>query len=121
MRLRTRQQYQRMTQKTVKYTGEWILADIRLTHATVSRVGVTVTKRYGPAYQRNRFKRLVREAFRLSCAHFFPTFDVVIRPRSKALQASMLSIQKELIHFIEQTIRLNSTAEDNPQSITVRQ
>jgi ribonuclease P protein component len=111
MRLRTRQQYQRMAQRTFKFTGRWILADIRVTAAPFSRLGVTVTRRYGPAYQRNRFKRLVREAFRLLYPQFKLTFDIVVRPRSQAIEAQMLDIQQELLYFIEKAFRLQEGKE----------
>jgi ribonuclease P protein component len=103
MRLRTRQQYQRMAQqKTFKFTGRWILAEIRLTPGPLSRLGITVTRRYGAAHQRNRFKRLVREAFRHSYPRFQTTFDIIIRPRSQALTATLSDIQQELLCFLDQ-------------------
>lgn len=101
MRLRTRQQYQRMSQKAFKFTGQWILVDVRLTQGPFSRLGITATKRYGDAHQRNRFKRLARESFRLSYSEFKQPFDVVIRPRSRALTATMRDIQQELLFFVE--------------------
>jgi ribonuclease P protein component len=102
MRLRTRQQYRRMAQKTLRFTGNWILVDIRVTQGPFSRVGITVTKRYGGACQRNRFKRLVREAFRLIHLRFNFNFDVLVRPRSQAVNAAMQDIQQELVHFVQQ-------------------
>lgn len=107
MRLRTREQYQRMLQKTFKFTGQWILVDIRLTPGPFSRLGITATKKYGDAHQRNRFKRLAREAFRLSYPQFKIVFDVVVRPRTKALNAVMADIQQELLYFIEKAIHLS--------------
>lgn len=107
MRLRTRQQYQRMVQKTFKFTGQWIIIDIRLTNDPFSRLGVTATKKYGQATQRNRFKRLAREAFRLSYPQFKMTFDILLRPRSQALDAMMTDIQKELLYFVEKAYRLS--------------
>lgn len=101
MRLRLRRDYQRMGRHATKFTGRWILADIRLTNGPSSRLGITVTKRFGEAYQRNRFKRIVREAFRLSCTRLTPAFDIVIRPRTQALCAKKDDIQQELLNFIE--------------------
>ena len=100
MRLRTRKQYQRLMHKTLKFTGQWIMADISLTSASFSRLGVTVTKKYGSAPQRNRFKRISREAFRLSYPNFSHTCDIIIRPRSKALSATMEDVRQELLKFL---------------------
>jgi ribonuclease P protein component len=102
-----------MAQKTFKFTGNWILVDIRVTQNSFSRLGVTVTRRYGSAHLRNRFKRLVREAFRLSYPHFTFTFDVVVRPRSQALQAHLCHIQQELLHFIERASQLSHAGENS--------
>lgn len=104
MRLRTRQQYQRMLHNTFKFTGQWILVDIRLTSGPLSRLGITVTKRYGQSPQRNRFKRLAREAFRLSYQQFPQPIDVVIRPRSCSLTATMKEVQQELLFYVEKAI-----------------
>lgn len=106
MRLRTRKQYQRMGNHTVKFTGRWIIVDIRVTNGPFSRLGITVTKRFGHSVLRNRFKRIVREAFRLSCSRFTPKFDLVVRPRTQALKGAMQDIQKELLYFIERASHL---------------
>ena len=60
-----------------------------------ARLGITVTRRFGNAPQRNRFKRLVREAFRKR-QHDFPPMDLVVRPRSAALNATLEQIEKDL-------------------------
>lgn len=100
MRLRSRRQYARMGSNSSKFTGCWIVAEIRLTEGPLPRLGITVTKRFGHAFERNRFRRLVREAFRLSCSHLTSSFDIVIRPRTQALRAKRQDIQEELLFFI---------------------
>lgn len=105
MRLHTRQHYRRMAYKTLKLTGQWILIDIRFTNAFPPRLGITATKRYGSACQRNRFKRIVREAFRTAFPFLNLAFDVVVRPRSQAVRAKMQDVQQEFLSLINQAAK----------------
>jgi ribonuclease P protein component len=62
-------------------------ADARITLLALAsdrapaRCAVTVSKRHGNAVQRNRIKRLCREAFRLTRTQLPAGFDYVILPR----------------------------------------
>ena len=47
-----------------------------------TRVGLSVSKKIGNAVARNRFKRLYREAFRLTRADLPAGLDLVLLPRS---------------------------------------
>jgi ribonuclease P protein component len=48
--------------------------------AGIARLGLAVGRRYGGAVQRNRIKRLLREAFR-RIRHDLPPLDIVVLPR----------------------------------------
>jgi len=68
----------------------------------VTRLGVSVGKRCGGSVQRNRIKRLLREAFRLARAEFPPGYDIVLVPLEKggtfaALQRSVRALVPEAI------------------------
>ncbi|MEM7784314.1 MAG: ribonuclease P protein component [Planctomycetota bacterium] len=45
-----------------------------------ARLGLSIGKKVGNAVVRNRWKRLIRESFRLQKSEF-PSLDIVVRPR----------------------------------------
>ena len=47
----------------------------------VSRLGLVVSKKVGKAHQRNRWKRLIREVFRLERHAMVDSLDLVVIPR----------------------------------------
>ena len=62
------------------------------------RIGFTVTKKEGCAVERNRIRRRLREAMRLSGAlHARDSHDYVVVGRRAALDASFATIVNELV------------------------
>lgn len=58
-------------------------APSRLDRPTFPRLGLSVSKRVGNAPTRNRWKRLIREAFRKQRIGL-PSLDIVVRPKKGA-------------------------------------
>jgi ribonuclease P protein component len=61
-----------------------------------SRLGITVTRRFGNAVARNRMKRLLREFFRTCQARITPAQDILIIPRADARTLVLAHITEEL-------------------------
>jgi ribonuclease P protein component len=60
-----------------------------------------VPRAIGPAVDRNRIKRRIREAFRLHRAELDPKWDLVLNPRRTALAAPFTEIERALQKVIE--------------------
>jgi len=64
----------------------------------VPRLGVVISRAYGNAVHRNRFKRLVREVFRLRKSLLSPGVDLVVMPRKGApMPADFHEMEEDLI------------------------
>lgn len=80
--------------------GKMIVVDLKKNSLTYSRLGITVTKKYGRAHKRNRFKRIIREAYRLKKHSLCVGYDLNVRPRATAHQAKTADIIDEFMHLI---------------------
>ncbi|MFA6917146.1 MAG: ribonuclease P protein component [Parachlamydiales bacterium] len=102
LRLRKRREFYRVSCKASKIGGKLLYIDYSPNNSTTTRLGITVTKRYGKSYERNRFKRLVREAFRLTQAKLPAGLDIIVKPRTYVKDAPLCAIQNELVLLLKQ-------------------
>lgn len=71
------------------------LTDDGLTRISLTRIGLSVSKKNGNAIRRNRIKRLLREAFRLSRLELPTGMDLILIPRPSS-NASLIDYQNSL-------------------------
>ena len=97
-RLRTRREFLAIAKVKNRLVGRFLCIDKR--DARKVRLGITASGRYGNAVERNRFKRLVREAFRISLPQMPPSLEIHIVPRQLAKNACFRDIQGELLRLL---------------------
>ncbi len=61
-----------------------------------ARFAVVVSKKLGPAVVRNRTKRLLREAFRLTRKNWVSGIDIIVSPRDSSLLDNVHAAQDAL-------------------------
>lgn len=85
LRLQRRGQFARVAREGKRLVGRYFCIDYR--PAKTPKLGISAPVRYGSSPKRNRFKRLIREAFRKSYTTL-PPYEMNIIPRQSAKGAT---------------------------------
>src|SRR5262245_39329656 len=84
LHLRKPQEFDRVYQARVYAADDVLVMNGDANGLPHARLGLSVSKKVGPATLRNRWKRLIREAFRLSLEQLPPGIDLIVRPQKDA-------------------------------------
>ena len=102
--LRRPSDFKRVYDRRRSVSDEWLIVYACENALPHLRVGFSVSRKVGGAVQRNRMRRLYREAFRLT-KHAMPTgLDLVLVPR-KADEPDLDSLKKALPQLVSQVAR----------------
>jgi ribonuclease P protein component len=84
VRLRRQSEFDRVYDGKVFAADDVLVIRARRNHRAVTRLGLSVSRKVGNAVVRNRWKRLIREAFRKQRLELPAGMDLVVRPKKGA-------------------------------------
>ena len=100
--LKENHEFRRLYHRGVSTAGRHLVLYCRKNRLGYNRLGLTVSAKLAGAVQRNRVKRLFREAYRLHEDEFAKGVDLVLVARSRAVGATYWEIEKSLLRALKE-------------------
>jgi ribonuclease P protein component len=91
--VRKKEDFKQIRRAGRRVVGKWVFFDVLSEKIPYPRLGITVSKKFGPANLRNLFKRRVREAFRLS--HLPPGTTLHVSPKQEKSVPTVAQLLEE--------------------------
>ncbi len=95
--------FRQLYAKGKTYYSSLFILYFRENRLETNRMGITVSKKIGNAVVRNRCKRLLREAYRLSEADIRTGYDFVFVVRTKMTEASLSDVLENMKRAMKKT------------------
>jgi len=97
--LKKSHEFRRLYAKGKSQASNLIVVYCRRNRSELNRVGITVSAKLGGAVIRNRVRRRLREAYRLSENQLKSGFDIVIVARTKCQFVSFDELRSDLLRI----------------------
>ncbi|MCS6936187.1 MAG: ribonuclease P protein component [Candidatus Bipolaricaulota bacterium] len=99
-RLRTHADFQKIYQQGQLYRDDyWRVFYLRKDPSKPGRLGLSLSKKLGKAHERNRVKRVLREAFRLH-PELTLGVDVIVQPKADAMQLENAQLRERFLQAL---------------------
>jgi len=94
--------FQRLRSNSTRIFGQYVALQFCKRGRPLTRLGITVSKKFGKAHDRNRFKRCVRETFRSLRLQLPAGFEINIFPQKHTTLLPWKETSQELKGLFEQ-------------------
>ena len=95
-RVLKRKHFKEIAHARKRFVGLVLVIDYR--PSKEPKLGITTSRQFGNAVKRNRFKRLLRESFRLN-RNQLSSFEIVVQPKKEIETFTLESMTDDLLKF----------------------
>ncbi|MEM1347673.1 MAG: ribonuclease P protein component [Myxococcota bacterium] len=99
-RLLKRAEFQRAQRRGARRAGEWFVVYAAANDLGYSRLGMTTSRKVGKAVRRNRWRRLIREAFRKNKRALPVGFDFVVIVKPQQVPTVLSDVAAQLLDVV---------------------
>lgn len=100
--LRKKKEFQIVFDKGNGFGNDQIIIYALLNKSPVSRLGLVVGRKFGNSVKRNRFKRIIREAYRLNKNLLGKGVDLVVIPKAGLADISLSLVEDKFKNLLIQ-------------------
>jgi len=97
--------YQYLHRNSNRLYGTTLIIQFHRGRSSSAKLGITVSKKFGKAHDRNRFKRVVREAFRGLYTTLPSNLEMNISPQKEAKTPSQQALTLELKGMLDKILK----------------
>ena len=109
--LKSNPDFRRLYNRGISITDPALVIYYSKNRAGICRIGITTSKKIGNAVERNRSRRVIREAFRQVCPNLNPCYDIVMVARSKTKYLKSTRIEEVMKRIFENEGMLKSESD----------
>ena len=110
--LKSNPDFRRLYNRGISITHPALVIYYSKNRAGICRIGITTSKKIGNAVERNRSRRLLKEAFRSVCTKVNPQYDIVIVARSKTKYVKSTRLAEIMLDIFAEQGMLNAEGEE---------